>query len=180
MADPDPDPEVAAIAKVNEALSGLAPEVQQRVLRWAAERFGVTVTPAKKHAPPNGGGKGKHLEEEQGTGDPVTFSDFASLYDAANPTSDAEKALVAGYWLQTIQGNSDWKGFSANKEVKNLGHGVGNITVSLNQLIDSEPRLVMQTHKGGKTKQARKKYKLTGEGIKRVKQMLSGSAAEES
>lgn len=110
---------------------------------------------------------------------PASFEDFASLYDAANPSTESDKALVAGYWLQIIQGTSDWSGFSANKELRNLGHGVENITVALGALIDSTPRLVMQTHKAGKTKQARKKYKVTGERIKRVKQMMAGTAEKE-
>jgi len=53
---------------------------------------------------------------------------------------------------------------------------VENITVALGALVDDTPRLVIQTHKAGKTKQARKKYKLTAEGIKRIKQMLTGNS----
>ena len=175
-----PDPEVTAIGKVNEALAGLPPEVQQRVLRWAADRFNLTLSNTNK--PADGGKKGKENGEEKEEDEPVapnTFSDFASLYDAADPTVEADKALVAGYWLQVIQGNADWGGFSANKELKNLGHGVENITIALGALIDSTPRLVMQTHKAGKTKQARKEYKMTNEGIKRVKQMLAGNGGQE-
>jgi hypothetical protein len=193
MADPDPalnasaisqtapDPEVTAIGKVNEALAGLDPAVQQRVLRWAADRFNVTLPQVKKTAADES--KGKQQDEEQDELEvpeaPDTFTDFASLYDAANPSTEADKALVAAYWLQVIQGNADWASFSANKELRNLGHGVENITVALGALIDSTPRLVMQTHKAGKSRQARKKYKMTNEGIKRVKQMLAGNGGQE-
>jgi hypothetical protein len=173
-----PDPEVAAIGKVNEALAALEPAIQQRVLRWAADKFNLTLAPPK----PARGDKGKQEEadeEEEDDESSDTFSDFASLYDAANPTTEADKALVAGYWIQVIQGNTDWGSFSPNKELRNLGHGVENITVALSSLIDSTPRLVMQTHKSGKAKQARKKYKLTNEGIRRVKQMLAGNGGQE-
>lgn len=187
MADPTPatnatlpsssDPEVVAIAKVNDALTGLEPAVQQRVLEWAAKKFGLVLPSAKEQPSRSDAGQAPTNGEEEGSrAAPVdTFPDFASLYDSANPTTDAEKALVAGYWLQVVQGKPDWGSFSANKELKNLGHGATNITDALNQLIGRRPRLVMQTHKSGKTKQARKKYKLTGEGIKRVRQMVSES-----
>lgn len=175
-----PDPEVAAIGKVNEALAQLDPAIQQRVLRWAADRFNLTLSQTKKPAADgNKGGKQEEDDDENELEVPGTFSDFASLYDAANPATESDKALVAGYWLQAIQGNADWASFSANKELRNLGHGVENITVALGALIDSTPRLVMQTHKAGKSKQARKKYKMTNEGIKRVKQMLAGNGGQE-
>jgi TilS substrate binding domain len=175
-----PDPEVTAIGKVNEALAQLDPAIQQRVLRWAADRFNLTLPQTKRPAADgNKGGKQPEDDDENEPEVPDTFADFASLYDAASPTTEADKALVAGYWLQVIQENADWKGFSPNKELKNLGHGIENITVALGALIDSTPRLVMQTHKAGKTKQARKKYKMTNEGIKRVKQMLAGNGGQE-
>jgi hypothetical protein len=42
----------------------------------------------------------------------------------------------------------------------------------MDNLMATNPRYVMQTRKTGNTKQARKKYKLTVEGIKKVAQML--------
>jgi hypothetical protein len=176
-----PDPEVAAIGKVNEALLPLDPAVRQRVLHWAAMRFEVTLPKTKAT------GRGDDDEEEQEEQDdgqsetetPGAFADVASLYDAASPTTEADKALVVGYWFQVVQGNADFTGFEVNKALNNLGHGVKNITVALGSLIDSKPSLVIQTHKSGKSRQARKKYKVTGEGIKRVKQMLAGNGGQE-
>lgn len=181
---PGPDPEVAAIGKVNDALLPLEPAVRQRVLHWAAQRFEVILPKGKAEPAGDGGPDEEDEQEEQGDEQSETetssaFADVASLYDAANPTTEADKALVVGYWFQVVQGNADFNGFSVNKELSNLGHGVKNITVALGSLIDSTPRLVIQTHKSGKSKQARKKYKVTGEGIKRLKQMLAGNGGQE-
>ncbi|HEY6293074.1 MAG TPA: hypothetical protein VI455_16100, partial [Terriglobia bacterium] len=156
-------------------LASLDPEIRERVLRWAAVKFSVKLTQTEKPAARHD--TRKESEEKGELKESSSFNDFASLYDATNATTEADKALVVGYWLQVTKGNPDWTGFSANRELKNLGHGVDNITVALGQLIGLTPRLVMQTHKAGKTKQAHKKYKLTNEGIKRVKQMLADSAA---
>lgn len=171
-----PDPEVVAIGKVNAALAKLEPVIQQRVLRWAADRFGLALPKGK---PSNGSGRADAAagdEEEDATNGAATFTDFASLYEAAAPSSDADRALLAGYYLQVIQENKDWDGFSANKELKHLGHGTTDITGKLDQLINHKPQLVIQTRKAGTTRQAKKKYKVTGEGIKRVRQMLDGAA----
>ena len=71
------------------------------------------------------------------------FEDIASLMDACSPTTDSLKALVAGYWLQVCQGSQSFDGQSANKELKHLGHAVGNITRALGAVIDQKPALVL-------------------------------------
>jgi hypothetical protein len=169
------DAEVTAIANVNTALVGLDPAVQHRVLRWANDRFGLPVqqTQQRKQGIPTASAGGEE-EENGGAAAERTFADFASLYNEANPDTEADKALVAAYWLQVVQGNGDWTGFSANKELKHMGHGTDNITEAPRQLIDSTPHYVLQTHKSGKARQARKKYKLTNAGIRKVEQMISG------
>jgi len=101
------------------------------------------------------------------------------LYEAANPRTEPQKVLVAGYWFQKLRGQSDVDGQQINTELKQLGHGVTNITRTLGSLINKKPQLVIQTHKSGKTKQARKKYRLTAEGIRAVEQMLNATDQEE-
>jgi len=71
-----PDLEVQAIGKVNDALSGLDPVVRQRVLRWAADKFNVTLPQDKK--PVHEGDKRKQQQEEQEAEPPGGFPDFAS------------------------------------------------------------------------------------------------------
>src|SRR5947209_19282117 len=107
------DPEITAITKISEALSGLEPAIIERVLRWAIDKFGVTSIHRQDnsaHKAMNDEGSVKRLEQE-------SFSDFASFYDAANPRTEAEKALVAGYWLQVLQGNPDWDSQTANTDL---------------------------------------------------------------
>jgi hypothetical protein len=168
------DPEIVAMEKLSELFSSLDPAIRQRVLRWAADKFGVVL---QKGKPASRGGNADEDTDDDGSIENGDYTDFSSLYEAAKPSTDAERALLAGYWLQIIQHKANWSGFSANKELKNLGHGTDDITGRLNQLINQKPQLVMQTRKSGKTRQAQKKYKVTGEGIKRVRQMLASTTA---
>ena len=85
---------------------------------------------------------------------------------------DSERALVAAYWFQYLGGVSDFDSATLNKELKHLGHQSSNITTALTSLMSKKPQLVIQTRKSGASKQARKKYKLTNEGIKQVQRML--------
>jgi hypothetical protein len=165
------DKETKAIAEIAATLGGLDDEDQRgRVVRYIAERFNVE------------GGKLMAKKTQAGAlelRDEGQFSDFATLYNACGPNTDALRALVAGYWLQICQSAQGFDGQSANTELKNLGHGVKNITAALSALKDQKPVLVLQVKKSGKTKQARKLYKLTAEGINRVRAMISGNGDAE-
>lgn len=171
----EPSPEIQAMVKMEQALSGLDEEAVNRVLQWTISRFGTQAVSAD--------GSGAFAEKEEPefekAGEEVTapdeFEDLASLYDAASPSTDADKALVCAYWFQEIQGHSSFTSMAINKELKHLGHGVSNITRTLGGLKSKKPALVMQRRKEGKTQQARKLYALTGEGKKAVKRMLRGA-----
>jgi hypothetical protein len=111
--------------------------------------------------------------------DELQFSDLGTLFEQANPQSASENALIAGYWFQVVKQEDDLESQKLNTELKQLGHGSNNITRDLSSLIDTKPSLVIQIRKSGSTKQARKKYRLTAEGIAKVKRMLSGEATSQ-
>jgi hypothetical protein len=85
---------------------------------------------------------------------------------------------VAAFWIQerTNQG-ADFTAFEANKALRDLGYGVANITSALDDLIEVRPQLVIQLAKAGTSKQARKRYKVTGAGVKKVQELLSRAAS---
>ncbi len=162
----DPMAEIAAMQTVATALADLDTAATMRVLRWAAERFGLSVGSSSKA--PASAAQG---EKENGTAE-LNFKDLAELYDAASPSTEWERALVAGYWFQFLGGEPEFGAQTINSALKNLGHGVSNITNAFETLKAQKPALVMQIKKAGTTKQARKKYKLTGAGKKAVELMV--------
>ena len=166
MPDPGLSDELKAMAQMESALESLKEEARARVLRWAADRYGAAVAKAKSE--PRSG-----MSPEKNNGTAVEYSDLSEFYSAATPSTDAERALVAAYWFQYREDQVDVEAQGINKELKHLGHRVGNITRAFDALKDQKPALVVQTRKEGTTKQARKKYKVTAEGKKRVERMLS-------
>lgn len=158
------DLETKAIADITKALSQLDPDTIQRVLKYLMQRY----QPKSQSAP----------SPELGSSDakqvvPSSFNEFHELFDVASPVSSPEKALVAAYWFQVVLSHEELDGFLLNKELKNLGHQSSNITRDLDALMSRSPRLILQTRKEGSSKQARKRYKLTREGIRAVEKMLS-------
>lgn len=169
----DQDAEIAAMSAVAKALEPLEGDVRQRVINWAASRFGASL-PASTKSP----GVDRHAVPSVETAR-TEFDDFAELFEAATPKTDKDKALIAAYWEQVCQSQPSFQAQALNASLKHLGHGLSNVTVALEALKDEKPALILQLKKSGTSKQARKTYKLTAEGAKRVRQMLDHDHQED-
>lgn len=169
----DNDKETKAIGDIASIVETLEEDQRGRVVRYILERFNIAGVSKNTKTPAGSFGV------ESKTDIPAEFEDFASLADACNAGTDSSRALVAGYWLQVLQGAQNFDAQSANNELKNLGHPSANITMALGTLIKQKPSLVLQLRKSGNTKQARKLYKVTEAGIRAVRTMISGNGDSE-
>ena len=184
---PPPSPllELKAMEEVHRALAPLSVDGQHRVIAWAVSALQLSVTSAATattHAA--GPARTTPLAQREATdGADVaagvgTYVTFADLFSAASPTTNQDKALVGGYWLQVCQGAESFASMAINNELKNLGEGVENITSAFDGLKETKPQLALQVRKEGKSQQARKKYKLTVAGIRTVERMIRGEGSD--
>jgi hypothetical protein len=170
----DPLAELDAMKSIAEALGSLEEAAVRRVLRWANDKFGSRAAAAPHVDVP---AQEQSAATSTGENGVPKFDDLADFYAATNPGSDAEKALAVGYWLQVVNGVGEFDSQSINKELKNLGYAVGNITNAFSNLAARKPALAIQTRKSGNSQQARKRYKLTVEGLKAVARMTNKESA---
>lgn len=175
MAD---DLEIEAMIAISGAFNGLEDAERMRVLRWAYDKFGSAPLPdpkgtGKVDGPGSGGAGG---DEDQTV--PQDYGDFAELYDAAAPKSDADKALVAAYWHQKYKGNDQFGSQPLNNYLKDLGHQLKRINDALAAGIKASPARVLQVRKSGNAPQGRKMYKLSKEGLKAVERMIAGDTEQ--
>lgn len=173
------DREVEAMRQIATVLKSLDEQATARVLQWAAGRFNVSSLLNlsgffQKNQPIY-----KKNESEKQRGGITDFKDLPSLFDATSPSTASEKALVVSYWLQEIQGLENFDAQAVNSQLKHLGHRVHNITAAFNALKETTPALAHQIEKGGKTRQARKKYKITVEGTRKVQAMIQKSSKQQ-
>lgn len=172
MSGMDMSRELAAMVKVEQALSDLSEEERGRVLAWAGSRYGTPAV-AGKASPLIALDKSQDDSEKiDSPTKSLEVNSLAEFYDMASPSSDAEKVLVVGYWLQFKEGYQELESHKINKELKHLGHGVGNVTRALDWNKAQKPAFIVQKRKEGTTKQARKKFVVTNEGKKFVEKML--------
>jgi len=172
------DPEAVALSKVVGALGELESDAQQRVLRYAAERFKISAV----NMVSTSGAKAIPGVNEQpgplGIASSSQFTDEGELIEHAQPKTGLMRALVVGYWLQVCQGQQNFSGQEVNDSLKALGHQSANITADMTKLMKKKPSLIQQVAKSGKARQARKRYRLTNAGIIAVTKMLSGESEE--
>ncbi len=172
--------ELAAIKSVVDTLEPLDDDARLRVLSYAAAVLEIAIVPPAKAKPITQlGNADDDVGDDEGVASDMPtaapkYASFAELFDAASPTSNSDKALVAGYWLQVCEGNESFSGQSANNELKNLGQAIANITNAVDGLKNQKPALALQLRKSGKSQQARKSYKITVAGIKTVENMING------
>ena len=174
------DLEIEAMGTVSKALGGLEEGARGRVLRWAAERYGIALGAATRKQ--NGGGAGGNtaggeldddeLDEHPGDNVPA-WDHFAELYHASGASTHPDGMLVAAYWVQVLKGQESFGSLELNKLLKDLGHGVTGTAKVMTTLIARKPALILQLKKSGKSQQARKTYKLTDAGKKAVEQMIA-------
>ena len=168
--------EIDAMKSIAEALEPLENEGRSRVLDWASSHFEVsriTQQPIMPQAITQEVIEAETLDNnaEQNK----EFSDIADYYHAASPSSDLEKTLVSATWFQEYESIEGIDSQRVNTALKQLGYGVGNITRAFDSLIKTKPALIIQLRKAGSTKQARKTYRVTDAGKKRVLSMIEGS-----
>jgi len=169
--------EFKAIAAVHDALKPLEPSSRERVLGYIASLLGIVTQVAKPGSKKEY--EAESTDEEDAAADAAakgarTYGTFAELYAAASPKNNGEKALVAGYWLQVCQEAESFTAAVAQRELTHLGHAVANITDAFDSVKDQKPSLILQLKKSGNSRQARKLYKVSHEGVRKVEALIGG------
>src|SRR4051794_37618163 len=128
--------ELGAMGTIASALDGIDDdETRSRVLRWAAERYGVSLPPPPKRVdgiePPQVDPPDRQRQTGRTNSSEPVFNDFVDLFDAVDPKTEIDKALTAAYWLQVISKQSSWQSLRVNNLLKDTGHGLPNVTATL-------------------------------------------------
>ncbi|HMX44244.1 MAG TPA: hypothetical protein PKB12_11055 [Elusimicrobiota bacterium] len=160
--------ELEALKQIAEAFQSVDDETKIRILRWAIDKWGQPLNSPNQ--------KARDIHQQPVSDSEIkasgVFKSVGELFAKANPDTDADKALVVSYWIQKYDGQNDIDSQRVNTELKHLGHGIPNITAAFRNLMARVPHPVIQIRKEGTSQQARKKFRLTVEGISAVENML--------
>lgn len=175
------DQEIEVLSKCYDLLSGLDDDVKVRALQWLSSKFHlgqttltlaseITTSPVNGAAAPGAPGAQPTVAESAKKGIDA-FSSFEALFKHVKPSSDSEKALVAAVYLQLKRDLGELTSAQVQKELKRINNRVSNITQAISALV--KKNMMLQLGKEGTSQQARKKYKVTREGVKTVLDALN-------
>lgn len=170
--------EFRVMKEIITSLESLPDEASRaRVIRWALDKLHLLGARGSVQS------LGIQTITRESVPQPVTDpapANFADFFARASPQRPEDKALLAGYWYQVVRQQQDFDGQTINRDLRDLGHGIDRITNALDVHIRARPQLIMQTKKSGTSRQARKRYRVTMEGIRRVEQILGELREAES
>ena len=192
------DPEIDALSRVYDTLTGFNNAQIKRTIDWVISKFGLSEEkpPVKvsEHqvAPPPveptepvrelvKKRRGRRPQKAQPTPQPeqtavtgfMKFDTVEDLFFSSNVRTAASKILLVAAYLKEKHNLNEFSSFDINSRLKKVGDGVQNITNSINTLMDKEPPLLIQTGKMGDTKQAKRKFQVTEEGLRIARNYLT-------
>ena len=132
-------------------------------------RPGAAPHPASSSRRESGTGNGRRIPAH-----PASADGFATLLQQWRPRKASERALLAAYYLAEVRGETHMTSQGINGELKEHGLAVSNITRAIDTNLKARPPLMRQTRKLGRTRQARKEYRMTSEGIEAVRSRIEG------
>jgi hypothetical protein len=176
----------ALLDEINATISSYDPVLKERARDILLERaFGgrtgrSTAPRAQAAADGDGAAAGEETPRRRGrprgsTGARRTGSGISSLIERWKPETMAERALLGAYVLARGRPDRTVTSQAINAELKKNGLPVPNITRAIESNLRSRPPLMVQKKKMGTTRQARKQYALTQEGVELVEGRLGGS-----
>jgi hypothetical protein len=171
--------DLKALETILKTLEPLSADERERVLRWASEKLGIQQAVLGRAG--SGAVKKTAAIDVAFEKHPGGFQNVGEFLAAASPASDADRVLCVAVYLQDFSESPDattLSGKQINDELKNLGHGVKNITDSINTLKSRKPQHMIQTRKAGRAKQAWKEYRVTRAGVEHAYRLISEGNGE--
>lgn len=166
----------ALLDEINEAISSYDPVLKERardiLLEQAFRGRGAAAAPAAPTGRRRGRPRRDTPREAEGGGGPS----LASLLERWTPSTMAEKALLGAYYIARVRGEGTVTSQAINSELKKNGLPISNITRAIEANMRPDHPLMVQEKKMGTTKQARKQYGITPEGVEVVERKLGASS----
>ncbi|HYH83811.1 MAG TPA: hypothetical protein VEX86_28725 [Longimicrobium sp.] len=175
----------ALLDEINATISSYDPVMKERARDILLERaFGTrgTRAPARTASTDDGEGGAAGEEAPRRRGRPKGSTNarrasggIGSMIERWKPETMAERALLGAYVLARGRPDRTVTSQAINAELKRNGLPVPNITRAIESNLRARPPLMVQKKKMGTTRQARKQYALTQEGVDLVEAKLRES-----
>jgi hypothetical protein len=174
----------ALLDEINAAISSYDPILKERardILLERAFRGDAAPAPAAAEGEPAESGEPARRRPGRprgsGTGPRRPAQAVAAVVEQWRPETMAERALLGAYVLSRGRADRTVTSQAINSELKRNGLPVPNITRAIESNLRARPALMVQKKKMGTTRQARKQYAITREGVEAVEARMNAVGA---
>lgn len=186
------DPEVQAMNEALKVFAGLDHNQRKRIVDWLSARFYLTeLKPPEAAEAPEADAEPVEAVEVVETEAAVVveeapvvevppappkddFESYETLKEVINASSAkkvVDRILLAAAFLQETNAVKELTSYQINSRLKKAGFGIPNISIALNRLLDKVPQ-VLTAKREGTTKQARRRFTVTEDGVEVAKKFL--------
>jgi hypothetical protein len=178
----DNDPELLALNQANNAIKDLPEEARGRIVAWLINKYSIQSPYSQKQSSSDTSQKvlsepSSSEEAEAPILNSYDYDTAAEFLSKCKTATDSQRALAISAYLQEKQGKRDLTGYEINHELQQIGYKASNITKAIKSLSGKKPQLMIQTKKAGTSRQAKKNYKVTEEGLKEVQRMITENSS---
>ena len=167
--------EFEVLRTIHDALKPLGGDARGRIVTFIIGQLGIDLQPsAIRTREVEIDPESEQDDLSQSSTHEQTYPTFGEFFAAAEPKGNGDKALLAGYWLQEREGRDSFTSAAANKLLNDLGHKIGNIADAFTKLMRKKPMQVIQTGKTGTSPKGHRHYKVSQEGLKRIREITGG------
>ena len=157
-------PELTAMQQIADIIANLSTAERQRVASWLVEYASQEAPAAAEDTDDDDAIDGMSANASVESSE-VHFATFGDLYSTIAPKKGAQKAAVAGYWLETAQGQRSWKASEVNKLLKSIDVKVSSISIVLTNAVKVDSPLIMELERLGDGERSRKTFCLSERGL---------------
>ncbi len=167
-------PELSAMQQIANIVADLTPAERRRVGTWLVE-FAKEDAPlaTKESTAATSDSDPVAVEPDTDVAQDKAYTTFAELYETVAPRKGAQKAAVAGYWLETTNGQESWKASEVNKLLKSIDVKVSSMSIVLTNAVKATNALVIELERLGDTERSRKTFRLSEHGLAYVRSQLA-------
>ena len=166
-------PEFIAMQAIVDAIADLSELEKRRVAAWLVDYTAQETSSRTDTNETNSQvDTSTHGSIEEGAIGPEPISSFPELYDAVAAKTGAQKAVVAGYWLEKYEGHDSWKASEVNKLLKSIDVKVSSISIVLANAVKAAQPMVTELGRLGEGQRSRKTFRLNEAGVAFVENRL--------
>lgn len=175
------DPELHAMSLVFDALKNLDNGQRRRIIQWVKDRLQTdieettttaqqAVAPATTAATLAPAAEAPRIPTKK---DLAHFETAMDLFAESSAKKSTSKVLLMAAYLQERHNYKEISSYDINFRLKRIGHGVTNISSLINGILKRVPHLLVQVDAENLPKQARRKFRVTVEGLNVARSFLN-------